>query len=89
MQFLKQLEEAYGFHGEHRINDTTRQSRSRQSGMARANRVFMNSEGKHQIPYNPKFGQSAGKPKARSTLFKFDMSGLRGQAESHEQLPAL
>ena len=49
----------------------------------------MNSEGKHQIPYNPKFGQSAGKPKAKSTLFKFDMDGLRGQSESHEQLPAL
>jgi hypothetical protein len=56
--------------------------------MARNNKKFMNSEGRHHLPFNPKFGKSAGKPNPKSALFKFDVSGFKDQTSSQGTLPA-
>ena len=55
--------------------------------MARSNKKYTNSEGRHYLPYNPKFGRSAGKPNPKSALFKFDMSGFKDQSDSQVTLP--
>ena len=75
MQFLSQLEDAYGFHGYKKLDPTRRQTKSTLMSTISQQNVMLNTEGRQQYLLNSLFN------KKKAPLFETDLSAFREETK--------